>query len=139
MVALVTPISIFLAVAQAAIDKNRLDMNVIGVTVSKSIQMIMLTNRLIIAILCPLIESLRFLTLINYCQTAFFSALLLTALGAILNYCGDAIVNEHTQVGVSATPAVRLQFSGAFIATLFWVILQLFYIHCTLTFVKSYK
>ena len=34
MVALVTPISIALAVAQAAVDKNRLAMNIIGAAVS---------------------------------------------------------------------------------------------------------
>ena len=38
MVAFVTPISIALAVIQAAIDKNRLAMNILGATVSINIR-----------------------------------------------------------------------------------------------------
>ena len=52
MVALVTPISIALAVAQAAVDKNRLAMNIIGAIVS------FCANRLL-NILCPLLELLQ--------------------------------------------------------------------------------
>ena len=63
-----------------------------------------------------------FLSLINY-QTAFVSALLLTALGAILNLYGLIVNIFFTPREEPATPAIGLQFSGAFIATLFWVII----------------
>ena len=53
-------------------------------------------------------------------QTTFLSALFLTALGFLLTQYG-ATVDFTTQVGITVDYAL-LQFSGAIIAAIFWVI-----------------
>ena len=68
--------------------------------------------------------------------------MLLTALGVILNGYG-ALVDQYTQYGEPAPAFVGLQFSGAFIATLFWVIIKvlpvIIYMYTCTLMAKNYN
>ena len=111
MVILVTPFMLVMAVVQAAIDNNRLVMNIIGAIVS-SVHNLFIQHELVKFSWSTILNS-------HHLQTTFLSALFLTGLGFLLTTYGQ-YVDYATQLGTSDDSA-SLQFSGAIIAAIFWV------------------
>ena len=111
MVILVMPFMLVMTVVQAAVDNNRLVMNIIGAIVSFFFLALYSLSYII---------KLSWSTILNsrHMQTTFLSALFLTGLGVLLTYYGLRV--DPIQVGITVD-YVSLQFSGAIIAAISWV------------------
>jgi hypothetical protein len=135
MVIVVTPFMLLMALAQAAIDNNRLVTNIIGAIVSyqesEYITIDPILNCMTLyTIMCTKINIFyRFLTPIAVImQITFLSALFLTAVGILLALYG-IIIFLHVSIEIQgadglAVDSSTLQFCGAALSAVFWVDLR---------------